>query len=81
MAQYSLVWCDVPREQYQSMPSDIQTQIDETLERLSSDPAAHGVYDQGSDHWSATFGDGTGFILYVLSRERQKVVLLRVVSL
>lgn len=80
MARYKLVWSDVPLDQYRSLPPEVQAQVDETLDLLLNDPQRHGSYDKQADHWSATFGNGAGFILYAVSRERVKVMLLRIIS-
>lgn len=80
MPGYEIVWSDVPFEQYRSLPPYVQSRVDETLALLRNDPECYGVYDKDADHWSATFGDGAGFILYVVSHERVKVVLLRIIS-
>ena len=79
--RFTMVWCDVPKDQYRSLPADVQAQVDDALELLSTDPVEHGTYDRGTDHWSTPFGGGNGFILYALSREHSKVMLLRIIAL
>ena len=81
MARYELVWSDVPREQYWSLSAEVRAQVDVVLDRVLEDPERYGSYDEAADQWSATFGDGSGFILYVIAHERVKVMLLRIVSL
>jgi hypothetical protein len=81
MARYALVWSDVPRDQYDSLPPEVQAQVDATLDRLQDDPEKYGTFDKAADQWSATFGDGSGFVLYVISRAEVKVVLLRIISI
>ena len=81
MARYELVWSDVPLGQYRSLSAEVQAQVDETLDRVLDDPEKYGRYDKAADHWSATFGDGQGFILYAISHAHVKVMLLRIISL
>lgn len=80
MARYELVWSDVPLGQYRSLSPDVQVQIDETLDLVLDDPEKYGSYDKAADQWSAAFGGGRGFILYAISQERVKVMLLRIIS-
>lgn len=81
MARYELVWSDVPWDQYRSLSPDVQAQVDETLDLVLDDPEKDAVYDKDADQWSTTFGDGRGYILYAISHERVKVMLLRIISL
>lgn len=48
---------------------------------ILDDPEKLGVYDKDADQWSATFGNGQGFILYAISHARIKVMLLRILSI
>ncbi len=81
MARYELVWSDVPLEQYRSSSPTVRARIDETIQLILDDPEKFGVYDKDSDQWSATFGNGQGFILYAISHARIKVMLLRIISI
>lgn len=81
MARYELVWSDVPRDQYRALSPEVKAQVDEALDRVLDDPEKFGSYDKSADQWSATFGGGMGFILYAISHERVKVMLLRIVAL
>lgn len=76
---YELVWSEVPKQDYDSLPLDIRQQIDATIARILEDPEGQGSYNKSSDMWSATFA--SGLIFYVISHERIRVVILRIVAL
>ena len=68
MSRFSARWLEIAIEQYLALPPAIREQIDVRIEELlehPEDPA--GGYDDRSDQWTTTYGDGAGLILYAVS--------------
>jgi mRNA-degrading endonuclease RelE of RelBE toxin-antitoxin system len=80
MARYGLIWLEIAREDYGSLPEAIRVQISTRIEQLLENPRrpADG-YDEPTDQWTATYGDGAGLIVYAVVHERQRVIILRLV--
>ncbi|BBX82180.1 hypothetical protein [Mycolicibacterium aubagnense] len=82
MARYEEQWSDVPVEQYNSFPLQVQSEIRAKLELILDDPHGNGSYDKDTDQWTAVFGSrGTGLIVYVVSDVFVRVTFLRFVLL
>jgi len=80
MPRYGAVWLEIAREQYASLPADIQALIDARVAELLEDPRQpRSAYDQLTDQWTTTYGGGAGLILFAVAPERQRVIILRLV--
>lgn len=80
MARYGAVWLEIARRQYDSLPTEIQQQIDDRLEELLENPhLPKDAYDARTDQWIAGYGDGLGLILFTVVNEHQRVIVLRIV--
>ncbi|MDN5917233.1 MAG: hypothetical protein L0I76_19375 [Pseudonocardia sp.] len=80
MARYGLVWLEIAREDYASLPDDIRAQISTRIEQLLENPRQpRDGYDELTDQWTTTYGGGVGLIVYAVVHERQRVIILRLV--
>ncbi|WP_301123815.1 MULTISPECIES: hypothetical protein [Mycolicibacterium] len=79
MPRYEPIWLEIAREQYTSLPSTVQQQIDDKLSLILEDPERYGSYDKPSDQWTTDFGDGAGLIVYAVVHENVKVIVLRLI--
>ncbi len=80
MPRYGAVWLEIAREQYASLPADIQALIDARVAELLEDPRQpRSAYDQLTDQWTTTYSGGAGLILFAMVPERQRVIILRLV--
>lgn len=80
MARYSLVWLEIAREDYASLPDDIRAQISTRIEQLLENPRQpRDGYDELTDQWTTTYGGGVGLIVYAVVHERQRMIILRLV--
>jgi mRNA-degrading endonuclease RelE of RelBE toxin-antitoxin system len=72
---------EIAREQYISLPADAREQIDSRVEQLLDNPRQQPrcVYDERTDQWTTTCGDGAGLIVYAVVHDRQRVIILRLV--
>jgi hypothetical protein len=37
------------------------------------------AYDERTDQWTTVYGDGAGLIVYAVVRERQRLIILRLI--
>ncbi len=82
MPRYGAVWLEIARERYASLPADIQDLIDAEVAELLEDPRQpRSAYDQRTDQWTTTYGEGAGLLLLATSVEYQTVIVLRLVHL
>jgi len=81
MPRYGPVWLEIAREQYTSRPADAREQIDTRIEQLLDNPHQQPrcAYDERTDQWTTTYGDGAGLIVYAVVHDRQRVIILRLV--
>jgi mRNA-degrading endonuclease RelE of RelBE toxin-antitoxin system len=80
VARYGLIWLEIAREDYASMPEATRVQISTRIEQLLENPRqAHDGYDQLTDQWTTTYSDGAGLIVYAVVHERHRVIILRLV--
>ena len=81
MPRYGPVWLEIAREQYTSLPADAREQIDIRVEQLLENPRQQprSAYDERTDQWTTTYGDGAGLIVYAVVHDRQRVIILRLV--
>jgi mRNA-degrading endonuclease RelE of RelBE toxin-antitoxin system len=80
MARYGLVWLEIALEQYASIPVEVQEQIDARVDQLLENPRQSGAgYDKRTDQWTTTYGGGIGLVVYAVVRERNRVIILRLV--
>ena len=80
MPRYSARWLEVAQEQYTAMPVEVQQQVDGRIEQLLERPdGSPQSYDAPSDQWTTTYGGGSGLILYAVSSEHRRVVILRLI--
>lgn len=79
MPRYSAVWLEISRAQHQTCPHEVRSQIDAKIQRLLENPQAYGTYDQTTDQWTATYGGGTGLIVYAIVQHYFKIIILRLV--
>ena len=59
-----------------STPAQISARIEQLLENPRQ---PRDSYDQLTDQWTTTYGDGSGLIVYAVVHERQRVIILRLV--
>lgn len=76
--RYGVVWLELAREQYDALPLAARTHVDARLVDLAEQPYGPG-YDERTDQWTTTYGDGLGVILYAVVRRPPRVIVLRVV--
>lgn len=78
--RYRSIWLEIAREQYDALAASDQEQVrarvDQLVERPELPPSA---YDPASDQWITTYGDGAGLIVCAVVRDRQAVVILRLI--
>lgn len=80
MPRFSARWLEIALEQYHGLPLDTQRQVDARIDQLLERPEGPlESYDPSSDHWTTTYGGGTGLILFAVVREHQQVLILRLV--
>ena len=81
MPRYGPVWLEIAREHYASLPVDAREQVDARLEELLENPRQQpgSGYDERSDQWTTTYGDGTGLIVYAVVHDQRRVIILRLV--
>ncbi len=79
MSRYRPVWLEIAREHYASLPPDARQQVDARVEQLLENPRQQprSAYDERSDQWTTTYGDGAGLIVYAVVHDRQRVIILR----
>lgn len=75
------MWLEIAREQYTSLPANAREQIDTRVEQLLENPRQQprSAYDERTDQWTTTYGDGAGLILYTVVHDRQRMIILRLV--
>lgn len=80
MARFRLLWLEIARDYYQSLPTEMQLQVHVRLAQLLDDPRPSDAgYDEATDQWTTTYGNGAGLILYAVVDERERVIILRLV--
>lgn len=80
MPRYRLLWLEVARAHYASLPTPAREQVDARIEQLLENPRTPlGGYDELTDQWTATYGGGAGLIVYAVVHERETVIILRLV--
>lgn len=80
MPRYGPVWLEIALEQYASLPAEAQEQINARVQELLENPnQPHSAYDERTDQWTTTYGDGAGLIVYAVVHERPTVIILRLV--
>jgi hypothetical protein len=81
MPRYGPVWLEIAAEQYAQLPEAVRALVDTRLEQLLENPNQQPVsaYDERSDQWTTVHGDGAGLIVYAVVRERQRVIILRLI--
>ena len=78
MARYGLVWLEIARADYASLPEDTLAQISVRIEQLLENPRQpRDGYDELTDQWTTTYGGGAGLIVYTVVHERRHVIILR----
>lgn len=81
LAEYLISWVDYAVEQYRSLDGNASNSLNERLRELAVNPTIGAHYDPGTDHWSATFNHGRGFILYVVNETHSRLIVLRILSM
>jgi hypothetical protein len=68
------VWLEIARKQYTSLPADTREQIDTRVEQLLENPRQqpHSAYNERTDQWTTTYGDGVGLIIYAVVYDRRR---------
>ena len=80
MPRYGLIWLEIARADYDSLPKHTREQINTRIEQLLENPRRRGdSYDQATDQWTTTYGGGAGLIVYAVVHARQRVIILRLV--
>lgn len=72
---------DIAREYYASLPATAREQIDVRIQQLVENPCqqSYSAYDEATDQWTTTYGGGAGLIVYAVVRDRQRLIILRLV--
>jgi hypothetical protein len=50
---------------------------EQLLENPNEQPVS--AYDERTDQWTTVYGDGVGLIVYAVVRERQRLIVLRLI--
>jgi mRNA-degrading endonuclease RelE of RelBE toxin-antitoxin system len=80
MARYGLIWLEIAYADYTRLPKHTQVQIGTRIEQLLENPhQPRNGYDELTDQWTTTYGDGAGLIVYAVVHEHQRVIILRLV--
>lgn len=80
MPRYGLVWLEIAREQYDSLPTEFRELVDVRIEQLLENPRRPaGGYDERTDQWTTVYGDGAGLIVHAVVHDRQRIIILRLV--
>lgn len=80
MARYGLVWLEIARDYFASLPIDQRAQVRARIEELLENPRQpRDGYDELTDQWTTTYGGGAGLIVYAVVHERERVIILRLV--
>lgn len=81
MPRYGVLWVQLAREQYATLPPAVQDLVDARVGELLEDPRhpPRPGYDQRTDQWTTTYGAGAGLILFAVVDARQRVIILRLV--
>jgi mRNA-degrading endonuclease RelE of RelBE toxin-antitoxin system len=80
VARYGLIWLEIAYDDYASLPEATRAQISARIEQLLENPRQpRDHYDEATDQWTTTYGDGAGLIVYAVVHERQRVIILRLV--
>jgi hypothetical protein len=81
MPRYGPVWLEIAAEQYAQLPEAGRALVDARLAQLLENPDEHPVsaYDERTDQWTTVYGDGVGLIVYAVVRERQRLIVLRLI--
>ena len=75
MSDRPIVWADQPLDAYLALPPERQAAVLERLLTLAADPYSDAFYDPHWHWWTADYGDGTGFLTYVIARDDHLVVV------
>jgi len=72
MSRYGLVWLEIAREHYASLPAAVREQIGLRIEQLLESPRRRprSSYDESTDQWTTTYGGGAGLIVYAMVKLR-----------
>lgn len=82
MPLFTARWLELAREQYAALPENHQRAIDtRVVELLDRPEGPASAYQRRRDQWTTTYGDGQGLILYAISYEPPRVLILRLVGL
>ncbi|MFN2494458.1 MAG: type II toxin-antitoxin system RelE/ParE family toxin [Pseudonocardiaceae bacterium] len=74
------MWLEIALDQYASLPTETQKQIDARVEELVENPRQpRSAYDERTDQGTTTYGGGAGLIVYAVVHERATVIILRLV--
>lgn len=80
MPAYTDRWLQLAIDQYFELPDEQRHQVDQRIEELLVAPEGPSrSYDQPSDQWTTTYGDGTGLIVYAVVPEYRRVLILRII--
>jgi len=80
MARYGLIWLEIAHADYTSLPERTRAQIHARIEQLLHNPRQpRDSYDQLTDLWTTTYGEGAGLIVYAVVNEHRRVIILRLV--
>ena len=78
--RYGLIWLEIAHADYTSLPERTRAQISARIEQLLENPReTRDSYDQLTDQWTTTYGDGAGLIVYGVVHEPRRVIILRLV--
>ena len=75
MPDRPIVWADQPLDAYLALPADRQAAVLERLRPLAVDPYSDAAYDPTWHWWTAEYGEGTGFLTFVIAQDDHLVVI------
>lgn len=80
MPRYGAAWVEVAREQYAALPPEAREQVDARIEQLLENPRQpRSAYDESTDQWTTTYGEGAGLIVFAVVHKHQRLIVLRLV--
>ena len=81
MNDYQILWVDYAREQYLTLGEHTRGELDTHLALLAQDSTANARYDLSTDRWSSDFDGGIGLLLCLISVNKRRIIILRVLPL
>ena len=81
MNDFEILWVDYAREQYLTLGQHARSELDSRLALLAQNPPANARYDPSTDRWNTDFDGGLGLLLCLISVNKRRIIILRVLHL